>query len=348
MKSSLFSLLWLFPAIACAQSPSPTTPAVPEKSPAPKAADTTPPGPAVLPGRGLAQHDFFYAGEAKDERMFIVRGGQVVWSYTHDGKGEISDAVLMPNGNILFAHQYGITEVTAAKQVVWNHDAPPKTEIHTAQPIGRDRVIFLQNGDPAKLIVINKTTNAIEREFVLPVKNPQSVHGHFRHARLTDAGTILVAHLDLGRVCEYDATGKELWSMDVPGGVWSATPLKNGNFLLAGKTVREVNRAKETVWEWTPADTPEYRITNLQLATRLANGNTIINNWFSQWSDKGDPATAPIQAIEVTPDKKVVWALRSWTPPADLGPSTTIQLLDEPSYPENRRFGDITRNSASK
>jgi len=142
MKSSLFSLLWLFPAIACAQSASPAasaSAAVPEKSSAPKAADTTPPGPAVLPGRGLAQHDFFYAGEAKDERMFIVRGGQVVWSYTHDGKGEISDAVLMPNGNILFAHQYGITEVTAEKKVVWNHDAPPKTEIHTAQPIGVDR-----------------------------------------------------------------------------------------------------------------------------------------------------------------------------------------------------------------
>lgn len=36
--------------------------------------------PAVLPGKGLAQHDFFYAGEAKAERMSIVRGGQVVWS----------------------------------------------------------------------------------------------------------------------------------------------------------------------------------------------------------------------------------------------------------------------------
>jgi hypothetical protein len=61
---------------------------------------------------------------------------------------------------------------------------------------------------------------------------------------------------------------------------------------------------------------------------RLANGNTIINDWFSQWSDKLNPANAPVQAIEVTPDKKIVWALRSWTPPADLGPATTIQILD--------------------
>jgi hypothetical protein len=35
-----------------------------------------------------------------------------------------------------------------------------------------------------------------------------------------------------------------------------------------------------------------------------------------------------VQAIEVTPDKKIVWALRAWTAPADLGPSTTFQIHD--------------------
>ena len=136
--------------------------------------------------------------------------------------------------------------------------------------------------------------------------------------------------------------------MDVPGGIWSATPLKNGNFLLAGGgAVREVNRQKETVWQWTPADTPDCPMTNLQLATRLPNGNTIINNWFNQWSGTVDPAHAPVQAIEVTPDKKVVWVLRSWTAPADLGPSTTIQILDELSAPENARFGDLADRPAT-
>jgi hypothetical protein len=295
---------------------------------------------AALPGKGLAQHDFFYAGEGLKERMFIVRGGQIVWSYTHPGKGEISDAVMSSDGSILFAHQFGITEINADKQVVWNYDAPANTEIHTAQPIGKDRVMFVQNGDPAKVEVINKTTGKIEREFIVPVKNPKGTHGHFRHARLTDAGTLLVAHMDLGKVSEYDVTGKELWSMDVPGGIWSATPLKNGNFLLAGGgAVREVNRQKETVWQWTPDDTSEFPMTSLQIATRLPNGNTIINNWFNEWSGKVDPATAPVQAIEVTPEKKVVWVLRSWTAPADLGPSTTIQILDEPSAPENAHFG---------
>ena len=295
-----------------------------------KPASAAPQAPAVLPGKGIAQHDFFYAGEAKEERMSIVRGGQVVWSYTHGGRGEISDAVLEPNGNILFAHQFGITEITLDKTVVWNFDAPAQTEIHTAQPIGTNSVWFIQNGNPAKFMVIDKATGKIEHQFELPVKNPASIHGQFRQARLTAAGTILVAHMDSRKVVEYDLDGKALWSRDETD-CWSAKPLGNGDILITGggqKFVREINRKGETVWEWTAADTPEYKFSNVQTATRLPNGNTIINNWFNQWSDQIDASNAPVQAIEVTPDKKVVWALRSWVPPADLGPSTTIQILD--------------------
>lgn len=286
--------------------------------------------PAPLPGKGLAQHDFFYAGEAKEEQMFIIRKGEIAWTYTHNGKGEISDAVLQPNGNILIAHQYGITEISPEKKVIWNYDAPPNTEIHTAQPYGEGKVWFVQNSNPAKFAVIDKASGKIEREFPLPVKNPKSTHGQFRHARMTEAGTLMVAHMDLAKVAEYNMDGKAVWSYDVAGGVWSAVPLKNGNVLVTGKDVREVNRKGETVWQWKPSDTPEYKMTSLQIATRLPNGNTIINNWVNQWSGAIDLATAPPQAIEVTPEKKVVWVLRAWSP-VNLGPSTTIQVLDPPA-----------------
>ncbi len=293
------------------------------------------PAPNFLPGKGLAQHDFFYAGEAKEENMYIVKGGHIAWSYTHPGRGEISDAVLLPNRNVLFAHQYAITEVTAEKKVVWNYDAPPNTEIHTAQPFGTNSVWFVQNGDPAKFMIVNKTSGKTEREFILPVKNPKGVHGQFRQARMTATGTLLVAHMDLGKAVEYDLDGKALWSAEVPG-IWSVKPLQNGSILTASNRgfVREINRQGETVWEWTQADTPDYQMTSLQTANRLVNGNTIINNWFNQWSNsKLDRANPPVQAIEVNREKQVVWVLRSWTLPEDLGPSTTIQILDEPNSP---------------
>jgi hypothetical protein len=286
--------------------------------------------PVVLPGKGLAQHDFLYSGEAKDERLFIVRGGRIVWSYAHPGLGEISDAVLEPNGHILFAHQFGITEITLDKKVVWNYDAPANTEIHTAQPYGTNSVFFIQNGNPAKFIVMNKTTGGIEHQFALPAKDTNSVHRQFRRARLLADGTILVAHLDLGKIVEYDWNGRAIWSYDLRN-CWSAEQLANGNILAATSAtqdVREINRQGKTVWEWTPADAPEYKFSNTQTATRLPDGNTIINNWFEHLPGDLDSSNAPVQAIEVTPDKKIVWALRSWLPPVDLGQATTIQILD--------------------
>jgi len=200
--------------------------------------------PSVLPGKGLAQHDFFYAGEAKTQDMYLVRNGKVAWEF-HDpaGKGEISDAILLSNGNVLFAHQFGVTLIDRNKKVLWNYDAPAGTEIHTAQPIGTDKVLYVQNGDPAKVVVVNIVTGKTEREFVVLVKNKQSVHGQFRHARLTAAGTLLVAHMDMNKLVEYDSTGKELWSYSPGAATWSAERLKNGNTLIAGaKLVREVNR----------------------------------------------------------------------------------------------------------
>ena len=105
--------------------------------------------------------------------------------------------------------------------------------------------------------------------------------------------------------------------------------------------VREIRPSGETAWEFIPVEElPDYKVTGLQTATRLANGNTLLNNWLNQWSTTSDPSSAPVQAWEVSPEKKVVWALRSWREP-NLGPATTIQLLDEASAPEKVHFGSI-------
>src|SRR6058998_1832974 len=139
----------------------------------------------TLPGKGLAQHDFLYAGESKQRRAFIIRKGQVVWSYDDpDGKGEISDAVLLSNGNLLLAHQFAVKLISPEKKALWNLDAPKGTEIHTAMPIGNEHVLYVQNGDPAMVKVVNIKTGETKKEFQVPVGNPKSVHGQFRHGRI--------------------------------------------------------------------------------------------------------------------------------------------------------------------
>jgi hypothetical protein len=201
------------------------------------------------------------------------------------------------------------------------------------------------NGDPgAVLRVVNIVTGAIEKELPLDVKKPVSVHGQFRHARLTAAGTLMVAHMDLGKVVEYDSNGHELWSFPGEHGVWSANPLANGNVLITdGLGVREVTRRGDTVWSWTPADAAGYKFASLQEAWRLANGDTVINNWVNEWTNNADNAPGSVQAIEVTPAKQIVWALREWSAPNALGPATSIQFLDQPgtAAAEDVHFGEI-------
>jgi hypothetical protein len=248
---------------------------------------------------------------------------------------------MLSNGNILFAHQFGITEISPEKKVVWNYDAPAGHEIHTGVPIGNDHVLFVVNGDPPTVRVVNSVTGAVEKEFELQAMQPISVHGQFRHVRLTKYGTLLVAHMDLNKVVEYDSDGHELWSFPATA-PWGVTPLQNGNILITDREgVREVTRRGDSVWTFNPSEASGYHFASLQQAWRLPNGNTVVNNWVNEWNTTAEERIGTIQALEMTPDKKVVWVLHSWTPPADLGPATTIQFLDDPSAPEDVHFGSI-------
>ncbi len=298
----------------------------------------------VLPGKGVGQHPFLYAGEwdvrkPRKQSMFVVRDGKVAWQYSiplrnaAGGVQEFDDATMLSNGNIIFSHMSGAAMISPEKDIVWQCPAPPGTEIHSVQSIGPDRVLVMRNGNPAQAMIFNTTSNTLEKTIPIPT-TVKGTHGQFRHIRMTRANTILVPHMGEGKVVEYDLEGKEVWSVPAKS-AWSAIRLKNGNTLIAGDSARyarEVNPKGETVWEFTPDDAPGYRLGNFQTANRLANGNTVICTWIAGIKDTQQWAGS-VQVLEVTPAKKTVWALSSWDNP-DLGPATSIQLLDEPGSPE--------------
>ncbi|MDE5814657.1 MAG: DUF362 domain-containing protein [Muribaculaceae bacterium] len=289
----------------------------------------------------LTLHDFFYAGESKQPRMFIVKNGGIEWEHlASDRKGEISDAILLTDGNMLIAHQYGIAEIAPDHSTVWSYDAPEGCEIHTIQPIGEDKVLFIQNGMPAKVVVMEIPSLKILKEFTLPVSEKGSVHGQFRNARLTSRGTLLVANMGLGFVAEYNSDGREIDRWDIAG-PWSVTEVgKANNLLIVGKgsIVKEIDRRGNTIWERHLSD---YGVTSPQKAVRLKNGNTIVNNWYNEWSKTPmDTLNAPVQAIEITPEGELTWTLSAWKNP-DLGPSTTIQPLDQAVNRKRMFFGEF-------
>jgi hypothetical protein len=302
----------------------------------------------AAPLTDLNRHAFLLSGEwdhRKDSQtLYLVRGGKLVWSYSldnTDAKGdgvELGDATLLSNGNVLFAHKTGASEVTPDKHIAWTIAAPAGAEIHTLQPVGRDRVMVMQNGNPARLMVIHKPTGSIEIDLNLPVPHPDKAHIQFRRVRMTEQGTFVAGHLDDKKVVEYDRTGRPIWTfiIDRP---WGVERLKNGNTLISsynanGMTeVVEVTPRKEIVWRFSqddiPADRPDWRCFQFQGVKRLANGNTLVCNWcagalkdITQWQ-------GTVQVFEVTPAKTIAWTLSAWDNP-DLGTGSSIQLLDQP------------------
>lgn len=310
----------VYPAKKPAASPSSSP------SPTPTPTPTPAPVPAVLPGHGMAEHPMLYVGEWC-RALFIVNQGKVIWSYAADGKGEYEDAWVLSNGNVLYARLTHVAMVSPEKKILWRYDAPKGVEIATCQPIGTDKVMFIENGKPPRLVVVNIATGVREVDHEIPYDLTKgSVHTQFRRARYTPQGTYLIAFMKMDQVVEYDKDFKEIWRYDTPTPC-AVTRLKNGNTLVINEkdvVISEIAPDKSIVWQLKPTDLPEeLRYTYAKSCTRLANGNTIICTQVGR--------NHPPQLVEVTKDKKVIWMLRNWT---DFGGSTAVQILDEPGIPE--------------
>ena len=292
--------------------------------------------PADLPGKGLAQHSMLYVGENYD-KMFVIDKGKVIWTYSTGKSYEYDDVWMLSNGNILYTRMEYIAEITPDKKVVWRYDCSKPagithTEIHCCQPIGLDKVLFIRNGLPPKLMVVNIKTGVVEVEHELPFSkpgNPGGIHGQYRRVRYTAQGTYLVPVFGMGFVVEYDKDFNEIWRYKVKS-PWAAIRLKNGNTLITDESdnlTRELNPKGEPVWEFNcKTDLPtQYQFASPpQTCTRLDNGNTIFTS-------RGDGTGKGPQLVEVTPDKKVVWVLQDWK---EIGGATAVQILDDPGTPE--------------
>jgi hypothetical protein len=321
---------------------------------------------------GLDRHDGLYCGEWQrttkpGDTIYLIKGGKVVWTHSlhTSGGDEFGDCTMLSNGHVVYnLKNTGAQEMVPNLQtgsegdIAWRYNQDGGTEVHAVQPIGLDKVLVMQNGNPAKLMLINKKTAAICKSgdpCVEKTWHPDSggqVHGMFRHVRMAANGNLIVPYTgggagSQGHVKEYTQDWQVVWDYDTGGSPWAAVRLKNGNTLVSGnggKWFREVSHdmPPKVVWEMTQDDFKAAGLTTAFLAQgaiRLANGNTILGLWCgpigntAQWSSTD-------QYWEVTPAKVPVWKVRSWTAP-NLGPGSYMQPLDEPGIPETP--GDLQR-----
>ncbi|MSR52198.1 MAG: hypothetical protein EXS09_02785 [Gemmataceae bacterium] len=263
---------------------------------------------------------------ADNGRVAIVNAkGEVEWEVAN--KAEVHDLALLENGNVLLpTSRTTVVEMTPEKKIVWKYEAKPKEgykggiEIHAFQRLADGKTMIAESGN-ARIVEVDKAGNVVV-EIPLTVEKPNA-HRDTRMARKLDNGNYLVCHEGDGKLREYDAKGKVVWTyaLDLGGRprspghgpeghgneVYGAVRLKSGNTLIGtgnGNRVLEVTPEGKTVWELKQDELPGIKLAWVTMLQVKENGNIIVGNCHAGPENP--------QLFEVTRDKKVVWTFKNF------------------------------------
>jgi hypothetical protein len=264
-------------------------------------------------------------GNDRGKVAIVNAEGKVEWEYASGYDGH--DVWLLPGGNVLLAASpTRIVEVSPAKEIVWSHESKPKAgykgriEVHAFQRLANDVTMIAESGN-RRIIEVDRA-GKILAEIPLTVEHPEP-HRDTRMVRKLSNGHYLVCHEGDGKVREYDATGKVVWSyaLDLAGRqrspghgpeghgteVFGAMRLANGNTLIAAgnnNRVIEVSPEGKIVWSIDHDELPGIQLAWITSLHVTPEGHVIFGNCHA---GPNNP-----QLIEVSRDKKVVWTFKDF------------------------------------
>jgi outer membrane protein assembly factor BamB len=206
-------------------------------------------------------------------------------------------------------------------------------------------VQLLPNGN--LLIVCGPTVQEIDKDKTVVHEIGKPAIQSAESAQRLANGHTVVADNGKHQVIELDDKDQMIWTFDVPNDNKRPTPtmrqvrrLDNGNTLICASTedkVMEVSPDKKVVWS--------YALPFPYLATRLANGNTIIS------SGEGYGSLTGFFVIEVDKDGKTVWQYGGKDAPDDQKlnwPSGFLRLVNGDTLISEAHAGQIREVSADK
>jgi Mala s 1-like protein len=248
--------------------------------------------------------------------------GKITWQHPAQRP---QDVWILPNGNILFSHLKGATEVTRDKKVVWDYETAEGNEVHACQPLPEGRVMVAESG-PMQLVEVDRDGKVVK---TVKLKTDQKrTHHQMRCARKTANGNYLVGQYGDGVMREYGPTGKVV--RDVPQKMaFSGIRLPCGNTLMAtgdSHRVLEIDGDGEVVWEVNENDLPGNPLRFVAGLQRLPNGNTLICNWGGH----GHVGQQP-QIVEITREKEVVGVIYDFDQFGTLSGVFLLNLEQDPT-----------------
>ncbi|MCP4453365.1 MAG: ThuA domain-containing protein [Planctomycetes bacterium] len=234
------------------------------------------------------------------------QAGERLWSVPSH---HCLDAWPMEHGKVLMtfdasaktAGQGGVRIVDAQENVLFEYMTPG--EVMSCQPLD-DGLILVSKNSQGEFDFVNRQGEVVNN-FALKAKGMG--HKTVRMARATDEGTFLAAECYSHVLREYDQAGKLARSFPAHG-AFSGQRLKNGNTLIAcffKPRIFEVDQRGNVVWELKHNELPpDFRAPHFGEARGLPNGNTLVCNYWTEATPKS------VHVFEITPDKRIIWALR--------------------------------------
>ncbi len=236
----------------------------------------------------------------------------IVWHYQDPDIELVHDVWKLDNGNVLFSHRFGVREVNAAKQIVWDFKVPRekgKQEINACQPLEGGKVMILDCGNQKILEVDRayKVTLSID----LP-DGGQNPHTRYMQARKTSQGTYLISYREKAKILELNSSGDTVWQyqLEKTDRPFTAIRLENGNTLvpcITSNRMIEISPAGEITWELNNKDDLGFQIWYPVGAHVLKNGNMVVIN--SDYHHKKG-TNNEVQAFEINREKDVIWTLK--------------------------------------
>lgn len=273
-----------------------------------------------LPGKGRK-----ILGADKGRITWITEGGTETWGFPV--KAEVHDIHMLAENRILLpVGRDRVAEVDQNGKELWSYQAVkvPENrqhiEIHAVQRLKDGSTMVAESGN--KRLAIVDPDGKVASAIPLTVENPNP-HRDTRLVRQTPDGNFLVCHEGDGAVREYVPKGKMIWTykLDLAGrprsgghgpeghgtevyGAWRAA---NGSTWIAcgnGNRVIEVDPAGKVVWALEQKELPGIVLAWVTMLHLLPGGNIIVGNCHA---GPNQP-----QLIEVTRDKKLVWAFHDF------------------------------------
>ncbi len=111
------------------------------------------------PRRMTLGRPFACADYGGSKICLVDKDGRITWEYPATGP---QDVWVLPNGNILFSHVKGATEVTRQKEVVWEYKTAEANEVHACQPLP-DGVVMVAESGPMRIVEVDRDGKITQR-----------------------------------------------------------------------------------------------------------------------------------------------------------------------------------------